>query len=35
MANRLIALVEHPAAEGRDRTVDVSTTRRLGSEGER
>jgi hypothetical protein len=32
MANRLIALVEHPAAEA--RSVEVSTRRRLGaSEG--
>ena len=31
MASRLVALVEHPAAEGRDRPVDVSTRRRLGA----
>ena len=29
MASRLVALVEHPAAEGRDRPVDVSTRRRM------
>jgi hypothetical protein len=32
MASRLVALVEHPAAEGRDTTVDVMTKRRLGVE---
>lgn len=31
MASRLIALVEHPALEGRETTVDVQTRRRLGS----
>jgi hypothetical protein len=31
MATRLVALVEHPAAEGRERPVDVSTRRRLGA----
>ncbi|MEA2651392.1 MAG: hypothetical protein QOI85_1113, partial [Chloroflexota bacterium] len=31
MASRLVALVEHPAAEGRERPVDVSTRRRLGA----
>ncbi|MGH2357634.1 MAG: hypothetical protein ACRDGJ_06425 [Candidatus Limnocylindria bacterium] len=30
MASRVVALVEHPADEGRDQKVDVSTTRRLG-----
>ena len=30
MANRIIALVEHPASEG-DTTVDVVTRRRIGS----
>jgi len=30
MASRVVALVEHPADEGHDRRVDVSTTRRLG-----
>jgi hypothetical protein len=30
MASRLIALVEHPAAEGRDARVDVQTRRRIG-----
>ena len=29
MANRLIALVEHPAQEGSDGRVDVSTRRRI------
>jgi hypothetical protein len=29
MASRLVALVEHPAAEGRERAVDVSTRRRM------
>jgi hypothetical protein len=29
MASRLIALVEHPAAEGSDGRVDVSTRRRI------
>ncbi|HYI66269.1 MAG TPA: hypothetical protein VEW95_05060 [Candidatus Limnocylindrales bacterium] len=31
MASRLVALVEHPAAEGRERPVDVSTRRRMGA----
>ena len=31
MATRVIALVEHPAAEGRDRAVEVSTRRRMGA----
>lgn len=30
MANRLVALVEHPAAES-DKSVDVETRRRMGS----
>jgi hypothetical protein len=29
MASRLIALVEHPAHEGRETQVDVSTRRRI------
>ena len=35
MASRLIALVEHPAHEGRETKVDVQTRRRLttGIEG--
>jgi hypothetical protein len=35
MASRLIALVEHPAHEGRETKVDVQTRRRLttGLEG--
>jgi hypothetical protein len=35
MASRLIALVEHPAHEGRESKVDVKTRRRLttGVEG--
>ena len=32
MANRLIALVEHPAIEGGGARVDVETTRRMGAE---
>jgi hypothetical protein len=32
MANRLIALVEHPAIEGDGARVDVETTRRMGAE---
>jgi len=32
MANRLIALVEHPAIEGDGARVDVETTRRMGTE---
>jgi hypothetical protein len=35
MANRLIALVEHPAVEGRETTVEVCSRRRLGAGGER
>lgn len=31
MATRLVALVEHPAAEASDRGVEVSTRRRLGA----
>jgi hypothetical protein len=31
MAARLVALVEHPAAETTDRAVEVSTRRRLGA----
>ena len=31
MASRLIALVEHPAHEGEETRVDVSTRRRMGS----
>jgi hypothetical protein len=31
MASRLIALVEHPAHEGRESKVDVQTRRRLTS----
>jgi hypothetical protein len=31
MASRLIALVEHPAQEGDDTRVDVSTRRSIGS----
>ena len=31
MASRLIALVEHPAQEGDDTRVDVTTRRRIGS----
>lgn len=34
MANRLIALVEHPAIEGDGARVDVETTRRMGAEAE-
>ena len=34
MANRLIALVEHPAHEGRESKVDVSTRRRITTSGE-
>jgi hypothetical protein len=30
MASRVVALVEHPADEGEERRVDVTTTRRLG-----
>jgi hypothetical protein len=32
MANRLIALVEHPALEGNGGGVDVETRRRMGGE---
>jgi len=32
MANRLIALVEHPAVEGDGARVDVETRRRMGGE---
>ena len=35
MASRLIALVEHPAAEGDGAGVDVTTRRRLGATGSR
>ena len=35
MASRLIALVEHPAAEGDNSGVDVTTRRRLGAAGSR
>jgi hypothetical protein len=31
MASRLIALVEHPAHEGDDARVEVSTRRRMGA----
>jgi hypothetical protein len=31
MATRVVALVEHPATEGRDRSVEVSTRRRMGA----
>ena len=31
MATRVVALVEHPAAEGQDRAVEVSTRRRMGA----
>jgi hypothetical protein len=31
MASRLVALVEHPAREGTEKPVDVSTRRRLGA----
>lgn len=34
MANRLIALVEHPAIEGDGARVDVETRRRMGVETE-
>jgi hypothetical protein len=34
MANRLVALVEHPAHEGRESKVDVSTRRRITKGGE-
>jgi hypothetical protein len=32
MANRLVALVEHPAIEGDGSRVDVETRRRMGSD---
>lgn len=32
MANRLVALVEHPALEGNGAGVDVETRRRMGAE---
>lgn len=32
MANRLIALVEHPAVEGNGARVEVETRRRMGGE---
>jgi hypothetical protein len=35
MANRLVALVEHPALEGDGAGVDVETRRRMGAEGSR
>jgi hypothetical protein len=35
MANRLVALVEHPAQEGNGGGVDVETRRRMGAEGAR
>jgi hypothetical protein len=35
MANRLIALVEHPAQEGNGGGVDVETRRRMGADGTR
>jgi hypothetical protein len=31
MANRIVALVEHPAAEGAEKAVEVSTRRRMGA----
>lgn len=34
MASRLIALVEHPAHEGRESAVEVSTRRRITRSGE-
>jgi hypothetical protein len=33
MANRLVALVEHPAQEGDGAGVDVETRRRMGETG--
>jgi hypothetical protein len=33
MSSRLIALVEHPAREGDDTRVDVTTRRRIGRGG--
>jgi hypothetical protein len=35
MANRLVALVEHPAIEGDGSRVDVETRRRMGVDTER
>jgi len=35
MANRLVALVEHPALQGDGAGVDVETRRRMGGEGSR
>ena len=35
MANRLVALVEHPATEGNGAGVDVETRRRMGQESSR
>ena len=35
MANRLVALVEHPALEGDGAGVDVETRRRMGGESGR
>jgi hypothetical protein len=32
MSSRLIALVEHPAQEGRETKVDVQTRRRISAE---
>jgi hypothetical protein len=34
MQSRLIALVEHPAHEGGEKPVEVSTRRRLGAGSE-
>jgi hypothetical protein len=34
MASRLIALVEHPAHEGRESKVEVQTRRRITTGGE-
>jgi len=34
MSSRLIALVEHPAHEGRETKVDVQTRRRITKAGE-
>lgn len=31
MANRIVALVEHPAVEGTEKQVEVSTRRRMGA----
>ena len=35
MANRLVALVEHPAVEGNGARVDIETRRRMGADSER